>query len=346
MTYAPASIKAAQVYLRAQTGLPWVSLGIIGDEAHRGGYHCGWDRRRIVKGVLSDYAWTESTRDSGHRTDAASALDIGKFTKGNKNLRTFSVWLVQQCKAGTADTKDIREVIYSPDGKTVKRWDRLGKRTSGDDSHLDHTHISYHRDSEARDKVGLFKRYFEGGSAPSLPSSVAEPTLREGDEGTEVGKLQSNLNEAVDARLAVDRDYGPATTAAVKTLQRLARITEDGIYGDDSAAALRALLEDDMPSAIDVWSYTNEKLTKEDAYAHLRGTRADVRAIRSGQAAILAAVQGLDTEAILAAINTAATADAERDAALLAELRDLASGGATAQEIVDQLAVRLSGAGE
>jgi hypothetical protein len=346
MTYAPASIKAAQVYLRDQTGLPWVSLGIVGDEDHRGGYHCGWDRRRIVNGKLSDYAWTESSRDSGHRTDAASALDIGKFTKGDKNLRTFSVWLVQQCKAGAPDTRDIREVIYSPDGKTVKRWDRLGKRTSGDDSHLDHTHISYHRDSEARDKVGLFKRYFEGGSSPSLPSSVAEPTLREGDEGTEVGKLQSNLNEAVDARLAVDEDYGPATTNGVKLLQRTAGIDEDGIYGDDSAAALRNLLEDDMPltdaDVLKVWSYKNSSITGRDAYAHLIESNG-VLALKKQNEAILAKLAGADTKQILDAINARASEDAERDAALLTELGDLASGGATAQEIVDQLAVRLAG---
>lgn len=161
MTYAPAALKAAQTYLRSKTGLDWVSLGIVGDSAHRGGYHCGWDRRRLVDGELADYAWEESSRDSSHRTDASAALDVGYFSKGGKNLRTFSVWLVDQCRAGAAGTRDIREVIYSPDGKVVKRWDRLGKRTSGDSSHLSHTHISYHRDAEDRDKVGLFKRYFE-----------------------------------------------------------------------------------------------------------------------------------------------------------------------------------------
>jgi hypothetical protein len=161
MTYAPAALKAAQTYLRAQTGLDWVSLGIVGDSDHRGGYHCGWDRRRIVNGELADYAWEESSRDSSHKTDAAAALDVGNFSKGGKNLRTFSIWLVEQCKANAPGTRDIREIIYSPDGKTVKRWDRLGKRTSGDSSHLSHTHISYHRDAETRDKIGLFKRYFE-----------------------------------------------------------------------------------------------------------------------------------------------------------------------------------------
>src|SRR5690606_6657845 len=60
------------------------------------------------------------------------------------------------------DTKDIREVIYSLDGKNVKRWDRLKRRTSGDSSHTFHTHISYFRDSETRDKTALFARYLNG----------------------------------------------------------------------------------------------------------------------------------------------------------------------------------------
>jgi N-acetyl-anhydromuramyl-L-alanine amidase AmpD len=98
---------------------------------------------------------------------------------------------------------------------------------------------------------------------------------------------------------------------------------------------------------------TDPKNTHWGAGSYLRSTRervetlmSETRAVRAGQAAILAAVQGVDTDAVIAAVNAAAAADAARDTALLTELRDLASGGATADEIVDQLAARLSGAGE
>ncbi|WP_037684611.1 hypothetical protein, partial [Streptomyces griseus] len=65
------------------------------------------------------------------------------------------------CTAGAPDTRDIREIIYSPDGQTVKRWDRLGKRSTGDSSHLWHTHFSFFRDSikAGRDLTPLFRRY-------------------------------------------------------------------------------------------------------------------------------------------------------------------------------------------
>lgn len=120
--------------------------------------------------------------------------------------------------------------------------------------------------------------------------------------------------------------------------------------------------DDDMPTVEEFWNTDgavpappyalkdDPKNTHWTAGNYLRSSRerietlvAETRAVRAGQAAILAAVQGLDTKAVISAIDKAAAADATRDAALLTELRELASGGATAAEIVDQLAARLSG---
>lgn len=173
MTNAPQSILNGRAVIRRETGLAWVSLGVIGDDNHNksgSSYHLGKSALRS-----DSYTITESSRDRNGLSEDASALDIGWFSisRGGKThtLRTFSLWLVEQCKAGTADTSDIREVIYSPDGKTVRRWDRLGKRSTGDDSHLTHTHISWFRDSTKRDnKAALFERYFttiKGQAAPA-----------------------------------------------------------------------------------------------------------------------------------------------------------------------------------
>ena len=140
------------------------SLGIVGDAAHDGGYHHGWDQRRISNGVLKDYSWQESPRDWNHKSNAARAIDVGMFSR----LREMSVWIAGQCElnrlnpAVATDTADIRSVIYSPDGKVVVRWDRLGLRGSGDSSHLGHTHFSFFADAEHNAKVALFQRFFEG----------------------------------------------------------------------------------------------------------------------------------------------------------------------------------------
>ncbi|GIJ23981.1 hypothetical protein [Micromonospora lutea] len=135
-------------------------VGIVGDANHRGGYHVGSDRV-----VANDYSVVESPRDRNGLTLDAAALDVGMFqvNSGGRthNLFTFSTWCVAQCVANTRDTRDIREIIYSPDGKVVRRWDRLGRRSSGDRSHLWHTHFSFFRDSikANRDQRPLFRRY-------------------------------------------------------------------------------------------------------------------------------------------------------------------------------------------
>lgn len=135
-------------------------VGIVGDSAHRGGYHCGSDRV-----VTNDYSVVESPRDRNGLTLDAAALDVGPFqvSSGGRthDLRSFSVWCVGQCAANVPDTRDIREIIYSPDGRVVRRWDRLGRRSTGDDSHLWHTHFSFFRDAikAGRDQTPLFRRY-------------------------------------------------------------------------------------------------------------------------------------------------------------------------------------------
>ncbi|GAB3389260.1 hypothetical protein RMN56_21560 [Micromonospora halotolerans] len=189
MTSAPANLLAVRnlllTYLNVDKNtvrsqdLEPAEVGIVGDPNHRGGYHCGSDRV-----VARDYSVVESPRDSSGLTLHASALDVGTFsvTSGGAthNLRTFSTWFVSQCVAGAADARDIREIIYSPDGSTVKRWDRLGKRTTGDNSHLFHTHFSFFRDSTkaGRDQTPLFRRYLTaiGLIAPAKPETGMEQT--------------------------------------------------------------------------------------------------------------------------------------------------------------------------
>lgn len=167
MTRAPANLIAVRSLLLTHLDnapgpddLDPAEVGIVGDPAHRGGYHCGSDR--VVTG---DYSVFESPRDRAGLTLDAAALDVGPFSvvAGGKthNLQTFSVWCVAQCAAGAADTKDIREIIYSSNGTTVRRWDHLGRRSSGDSSHRWHTHFSFFRDAikAGRDQRPLFRRY-------------------------------------------------------------------------------------------------------------------------------------------------------------------------------------------
>lgn len=182
MTYAPADLLAVRLYLLTSTGLSGDAVGIVGDPDHDGGYHCGADRTDP-----DDYSRRESPRDRAGLSDAASALDIGDFVRGPVSLRTVSLGLVAACQRGDPRCADIREVIYTPDGRTVRRFDRLGVRSTGDSSHLFHTHLSFFRDSEGRrdredNVLGLLRELIEGttGGDDDMGGSWTEPLTQGG----------------------------------------------------------------------------------------------------------------------------------------------------------------------
>jgi hypothetical protein len=175
MSFSPPTLIELQVFLAPRTGLSAGNLGIVGDAAHiaRGvSYHLGRDH--LKEGAYS----RKSTRDRGGLTNAASALDIGN----HPDLRRLSVDLVAACRADAPGTDDIREVIYSPDGKKVLRWDRergfdsKPRRGEADDSHLFHTHVSWYRNSEGSRKVGVFAALYGEGEAevPLIDFTLAQ----------------------------------------------------------------------------------------------------------------------------------------------------------------------------
>ena len=181
MSNNPPTLRALQALLRERTGLPAVSLGVIGNAAHIRGYHLGKDRifKQPPGQGRDDYS-VKAARDRNAATDSASAIDIGNFPR----LREMSKFLVSEARANAADTRDIREIIYSPDGKKVFRWDRergfdsKPKTGEADNTHLTHTHISWYRDSEKRDKTAVFVRFFEGGPATKVSATKADPPAK------------------------------------------------------------------------------------------------------------------------------------------------------------------------
>ncbi len=142
-------------------------VGLVGDTKHAQGgdsYHLGADQIRARNG-RDRYSVDESPRDRQGLDEHASGVDVGWFKvttpRGTFTLRDFSVWLVGLCKAGDPDTQDLREVIYSPDGKVVKRWDNEGRRTTGDSSHLSHTHLSEYRDASGVRMLWIVTRWLQ-----------------------------------------------------------------------------------------------------------------------------------------------------------------------------------------
>jgi hypothetical protein len=284
-------------------GLAPAEVGIVADSAHRGGYHCGRDRL-----VTNDYS-NRHARDKAGLSDYASALDVGTFSMkaGGKThtLPTWSVWVVKQCVANTPDSRDIREVIYSADGRTVKRWDRLGRSTTGDDSHLWHTHISVFRDATkaGRGLTPLMQRYLveiRGEEADDMTPEEHKwlHALLARNQG------ETDLLDSIPSEWSTAENPAPDVLLNVKLWKTIAA----------DAAATKAQVA---------------------ALTTVVGKLAD-------QADVDAIVAAVKAEGDKAAERSAD--DAARDAELLAAVREFENGGATAEEVVGRVAAILAGA--
>lgn len=79
-------------------------------------------------------------------------------------------------------------------------------------------------------------------------SNVAEPTLKKGSTGSQVKKLQKNLNtlkftDENGKALEVDGDFGTHTREAVKKYQRKYKLEVDGVYGPKSYEKMKTLIK-------------------------------------------------------------------------------------------------------
>ena len=76
------------------------------------------------------------------------------------------------------------------------------------------------------------------------------PTLRKGNEGELVKKLQTRLNELTGAALGVDGKFGAKTESAVIHLQELNSLHADGIVGPKTWTALGFATDNNVPGKI------------------------------------------------------------------------------------------------
>lgn len=177
MTYSPPTLRELMTYWQAKGG---VNLGIVGDVAHQQkgrSYHLGKDQ------LVWDAYSRITARDKAGLTNAASAVDLGRLNGSLRELRAFSQSFYRMCQTNQPGTRDVREVIWSPDGIDVLRWDRERGYASparigeADNSHLTHTHISFYRDSEYRPKVFLFESIFGSLELPDTSTEEKDMTV-------------------------------------------------------------------------------------------------------------------------------------------------------------------------
>jgi hypothetical protein len=211
MTYAPAPLRSLRSYLIKEIPISGAKVGIVGDTDHANkgtSYHLGKSSLRL------DAYSRQTARDKTGLSEAASAIDIGN----HKALEGLSNWLVKQCQRNALGTRDVREVIYAgryKGGLAVLRYDRERGVTSAprpgeaDNSHLTHTHVSFYRDSESRDKIVIFKPYYEPEDEMELLSAAgmlrrlpAGTDIYDEPGGTKTGDLGDGTAASVVFRVA------------------------------------------------------------------------------------------------------------------------------------------------
>jgi hypothetical protein len=263
MTYAPATLLDVRRYVvskdvKAPT-LEINEVGIVGDGPHvteGTGYHLGKDQLKMWKDPYS----ARTARDKAGLADAeianaACAIDIDDDWD---EMRRFFPWAVEQCRAGRADAADIRELIYSPDGVNVLRWDRERGQTSlprpSDQlSHRTHGHISRYRDATRRALVPLFERYYRevvDGGGPTEGDDTLHCKFGDGEKplppDEKVREMQLNgvaCGYDLSGVGGADGRYGAGTAAMLVALVPAA--AGDGkVYNADVRAALQQLLRE------------------------------------------------------------------------------------------------------
>ena len=214
MTTNPQTLRSLGAYWTSQGG---VNLGVVGNAAHTSGYHLGRDRIYDGSGPGqgdADYS-VKLARDKAGLTNAASAIDLGKLNGSLANLRAFSRDLVKRCMASATTRRDVGEVICAPDGTKVQRYSGVDNLIhtgagNGDASHITHTHISWFRDSEGRDKRPIFAPYFAPASGDAMPTLTAYVPGH-----VAIVKPTANVRIAPKLTAAVIRVVGTAETWAV-----------------------------------------------------------------------------------------------------------------------------------
>lgn len=242
MTYAPSDSLAIRREYMALTGTPGDSVGIVPDEAHRrdGGYHCGNDDLAAIGRLLTDYSKRESERDRPG-TNGGAAIDFGlnwSTAAGGRNAAlAFNRKLAADFLAGDPRLRDLREVIYTPDGRTVQRVDKLGKRSTGDSSHLYHTHLSFFRDSEGRrnadDNFGGWMRAYFGRKSSSTESDDMTQVLIRNTATNELFIADGMQRRPVKAAW-VGTGAGPITNVQVHQAGLLGNLGNGGKVFDTS----------------------------------------------------------------------------------------------------------------
>nr|WP_275655073.1 peptidoglycan-binding protein [Xanthomonas floridensis] len=145
------------------------------------------------------------------------------------------------------------DALKVKEGQTLSAGDAIGtmggRGPDGKSQYAQHVHYQLR---DANGKLTSPETFWNQGHQPESGARQSQPatpagnsTLRHGEQGGDVGRLQQDLNrlgvrDAQGNRLAEDGRFGDNTREAVIAFQKQHGLQQDGVVGRDTRAALSA----------------------------------------------------------------------------------------------------------
>ena len=203
--------------LRRQVNNRWPNRGKQSDGTK------GDDRHAATKSEHNpNAAGVVTAMDITH--DPLHGFDSYKFAQHLLDTRDPRVWyVISNGRIGSVSA-----------GPSIGKW----RKYTGSNKHDHHVHISVMQDARLYDNPAAWNIDGVTDSPPTAIYVPPPPTLRKGDNGTQVQTLQGRLN-ANGASLKVDGDFGLITERALRAYQTAHGLVVDGICGPQCWAALK-----------------------------------------------------------------------------------------------------------
>jgi hypothetical protein len=195
------------------------------------------NRSKVSDGTIGDVAHSARSSDHNPSGGIVHAMDITNDPAHGIVSRSIA-----EALAASNDPR-IKYLISngqicSGTGQGKPAW--VWRKYIGSNPHNHHFHISVKAagaDDTSPWNLRGVRVAPSKATAPQAPP--ANPVLVQGNKGPDVERLQKLLN-AKGAKLTVDSDFGPKTTAAVKAFQKESGLVKDGKVGTYTWNALLA----------------------------------------------------------------------------------------------------------
>lgn len=193
------------------------------------------NRSKSSDGSIGDAS--HSSRLSDHNPDPSGvvrAIDITHDPLSGFDSYAFADMILKNQDRRLKYVISNRRIGAGPAGPSPGVW----RKYTGLNAHDHHCHISVVADAQGDNTDSWDIAAVNAPNPDVVAAYVAPPpTLRKGDKGEIVEKLQGRL-KAHGADIRIDGDFGDATKAAVILFQTMNDLSRDGVVGAQTWKAL------------------------------------------------------------------------------------------------------------